>query len=83
LASQGPGYPRRRLRSLAPRDVAGVKTAGNSDAASADVLAELVGLIVEGRLEVPIARAYRLADVRAAYRELEERHTRGKIVLTP
>jgi len=47
------------------------------------VLAELAELIVEGRLEVPIAKVYPLAEVRQAYRELEERHTLGKIVLRP
>jgi NADPH:quinone reductase-like Zn-dependent oxidoreductase len=34
-------------------------------------------------LEIPIARVYPLAEVRAAYRELERRHTLGKIVLVP
>ena len=36
-----------------------------------------------GRLEIPIARVDPLAEVREAYRELEQRHTRGKIVLEP
>jgi NADPH:quinone reductase-like Zn-dependent oxidoreductase len=61
----------------------GVKTAGNSAAANAQVLAELAGLIDAGRLEIPIAKVYRLADVRAAYADLAHRHTRGKIVLVP
>jgi NADPH:quinone reductase-like Zn-dependent oxidoreductase len=61
----------------------GVKADGNMAGASAEVLAELAGLIADGRLEVPIARVYPLAEVREAYRELERRHTRGKIVLRP
>jgi len=61
----------------------GVKTAGNHDAANAEVLAELAAMIGAGRLEIPIARVYPLAEVREAYRELERRHTRGKIVLVP
>jgi NADPH:quinone reductase-like Zn-dependent oxidoreductase len=61
----------------------GVKTEGNQAAANAEVLGELAGLIAAGRLEIPIAKVYRLADVREAYRELEQRHTRGKIVLEP
>jgi NADPH:quinone reductase-like Zn-dependent oxidoreductase len=61
----------------------GVKTEGHSAAASAGVLAELAGMIAEGTLEVPIARVYSLEEVREAYRELERRHTRGKIVLVP
>jgi NADPH:quinone reductase-like Zn-dependent oxidoreductase len=61
----------------------GVKTKGNSDAANAEVLAELAGLISKGLLEIPIARVYPLDQVHEAYRELEQRHTRGKIVLKP
>jgi NADPH:quinone reductase-like Zn-dependent oxidoreductase len=60
-----------------------VKAEGNADAASADVLRELALLVDKGLLEVPIARTYPLAEVREAYRELEKRHTRGKIVLLP
>ncbi len=61
----------------------GVKGDGNAQAASAGVLEELAGWIVDGSLEVPIARTYPLAEVREAYAELEKRHTRGKIVLLP
>jgi len=60
-----------------------VKTDGNLAAASAEVLAQLAELIEAGRLEIPIAKVYRLADVQEAYRELERRHTLGKIVLVP
>jgi NADPH:quinone reductase-like Zn-dependent oxidoreductase len=61
----------------------GVKTDGNMVGARPEVLAELAGLIEAGRLEVPIAGTYPLAEVREAYRELERRHTLGKIVLIP
>jgi NADPH:quinone reductase-like Zn-dependent oxidoreductase len=61
----------------------GVKAEGNHEAATADVLAQLAGLLAAGRLEIPIAKVYPLGDVRDAYRELEQRHTRGKIVLVP
>ncbi len=61
----------------------GTKADGSAAAASADVLRELATLIAEGALEIPIARVYRLDDVRDAFRELERRHTRGKIVLKP
>ncbi len=56
---------------------------GTAAASSAGVLAELAALVDEGRLEVPIARVYPLDHVRDAFRELEQRHTRGKIVLVP
>lgn len=61
----------------------GVKAAGTSEAAEAAVLAELAALIARGELEVPIAAAFPLDAVRDAYRQLEQRHTRGKIVLRP
>jgi NADPH:quinone reductase-like Zn-dependent oxidoreductase len=61
----------------------GVKTEGNAAGAGASVLAELARLVSEGKLEVPIAHVFPLARVRDAYRELEQGHTRGKIVLVP
>ena len=61
----------------------GVKTDGNAAGASAEVLAEVARMIVEGTLEIPIARVYPLDQVRDAYRELEHGHTLGKIVLHP
>jgi NADPH:quinone reductase-like Zn-dependent oxidoreductase len=61
----------------------GVKGDGNAAGASADVLAELAGLIDTDQLELTIAATYPLADVRAAYAEIERGHTRGKIVLIP
>jgi NADPH:quinone reductase-like Zn-dependent oxidoreductase len=60
-----------------------VKAEGNAFAASAHVLAELAGLIGTDQLDLPIASVYPFAEVRAAYTELERRHTRGKIVLVP
>jgi NADPH:quinone reductase-like Zn-dependent oxidoreductase len=61
----------------------GVKTEGSHEAANAEVLAQLAGLLAAGRIEIPIAKVYPLDEVREAYRELEQRHTRGKIVLEP
>ncbi|WP_433714325.1 NADP-dependent oxidoreductase [Nocardia sp. CA-084685] len=61
----------------------GVKTDGNAAAGTIDVLAELADLAAAGTIEVPIAAAYPLDKVQEAYRELEQRHTRGKIVLRP
>jgi NADPH:quinone reductase-like Zn-dependent oxidoreductase len=45
------------------------------------VLAELATLIAAGVLDVPIAEVFPLGEVQQAYRTLEQRHTRGKIVL--
>jgi NADPH:quinone reductase-like Zn-dependent oxidoreductase len=61
----------------------GVKIDGNAAGSSADVLAELAGLIDKGQLEIPVAGVYPLTEVRAAYTELEKGHTHGKIVLEP
>lgn len=61
----------------------GVKTDGNAAGASADVLAELAGLADKGLLEVPIAAVYPLEQVQDSYRQLEQGHTLGKIVLRP
>jgi NADPH:quinone reductase-like Zn-dependent oxidoreductase len=61
----------------------GTKTDGNMAGASAEVLAELARLVDHGRLDVPVARTFPLTAVRDAYRELEQRHTLGKIVLLP
>ncbi|MEV6557935.1 NADP-dependent oxidoreductase [Nocardia sp. NPDC051756] len=61
----------------------GVKADGNAAAGTIDVLTELADLAAAGTVEVPIAGAYPLDQVQDAYRELEQRHTRGKIVLHP
>ncbi|MGO9692640.1 MAG: zinc-binding dehydrogenase, partial [Mycobacterium sp.] len=61
----------------------GVMFVGNQDAADAAVLAELAALIAADQLEVPIAEVIPLDEVQRAYRTLERRHTRGKIVLRP
>lgn len=60
-----------------------VRTDGNASAANADVLSELAALIADNELDVPIAEVFALDDVRDAFRTLEQRHTRGKLVLRP
>jgi NADPH:quinone reductase-like Zn-dependent oxidoreductase len=61
----------------------GVKTDGNMAGGSASTLAELAALIAAGELEIPIAATFPLSQVQDAYRQLEQGHTRGKIVLVP
>jgi NADPH:quinone reductase-like Zn-dependent oxidoreductase/predicted cupin superfamily sugar epimerase len=61
----------------------GVKAEGNMGADAPPVMAELAALVAAGELEVPVAATYLLERVRDAFRELERRHTRGKIVLVP
>jgi len=82
----GLGVPPERIDTIIDRAAAqeyGAKTDGSAAAANAGVLAELAELIAEGRLEIPIAKTYPLTEVREAYRDLEQRHTLGKIVLKP
>jgi NADPH:quinone reductase-like Zn-dependent oxidoreductase len=82
----GLGVPPDRIETIIDRSAAekyGTKSDGSAAAANAEVLAELARLISEGRLEIPTARTYPLAEVRDAYRDLEQRHTLGKIVLEP
>ncbi|WP_213452702.1 NADP-dependent oxidoreductase [Rhizomonospora bruguierae] len=80
------GVPAGRVNTIRDFEAAakyGTHMKGNSDAASAQVLADLAARLVDGRLELPVAATYPLDRVRDAYRELAERHTRGKIVLVP
>jgi NADPH:quinone reductase-like Zn-dependent oxidoreductase len=59
----------------------GTKSEGSQSARNATVLAELAALVASDNLEVPIGATFPLEDVRAAFRQLERWHTRGKIVL--
>ena len=61
----------------------GVQSQGTHAIATAEILAELVGMVADGTLEITIARTFPLADVRDAFRELAARHIHGKIVLLP
>jgi len=86
MAVEDLGVPRDRVDTITDFDAVerfGVQSAGGADAATAAVVAELADLVARGELEVPIAGVFALDDVRDAYRELELRHTRGKLVLRP
>jgi NADPH:quinone reductase-like Zn-dependent oxidoreductase len=61
----------------------GVKNAGRSEADTAEVMAEVVELMLAGELELPIAASFPLERVRDAYALLENGHPPGKIVLIP
>lgn len=61
----------------------GTKSEGSQSAMNAAVLEELAQLLASGDLEIPIAATFPLDEVRAAFRQLEQGHTRGKIVLLP
>jgi NADPH:quinone reductase-like Zn-dependent oxidoreductase len=82
----GLGVPTGRINTIIDFEAAerhGVQAAGSAQAANTGDLAEMVTRLADGRLELPVAATYPLDQVRAAYAELERRHTRGKIVLIP
>jgi NADPH:quinone reductase-like Zn-dependent oxidoreductase len=82
----GLGVPPDRINTIIDYDAVGrlgVHGQGTHAIASAPILAELVGLVADGSLEVPIARTFPLTQVRDAFTELGARHTHGKIVLIP
>jgi NADPH:quinone reductase-like Zn-dependent oxidoreductase len=75
-----------RINTIIDREAAarvGAKTQGTHQVATAAILAELAALAADGSLDIEIARTYPLDQVREAFTELADRHTRGKIVLIP
>jgi NADPH:quinone reductase-like Zn-dependent oxidoreductase len=80
------GVAPERINTIIDREAAarvGAKTQGTHAVATAAILAELVALVADGSLDIEIARTYPLDQVRDAFTELADRHTRGKIVLIP
>ena len=49
----------------------------------ATIVADIAAAAAAGIVEVPIAATYPLERVADAYAQLEQRHTRGKIILVP
>lgn len=81
------GVPAERINTIIDFAFAaehgGIETRGTSQVASAATVAEVVEAVVAGDVEVPIAATYPLAEVRDAFRVLDRRQVRGKIVLHP
>jgi len=61
----------------------GAKMEGSGTASTPEVLSEMAELVASGAIEVPIAATFPLEQVADAFELLEQRHTRGKIVLIP
>lgn len=61
----------------------GTKAEGSATASTVEVLGEMADLVASGDIEIPIAATFSLEKVADAFEELEQRHTRGKIVLVP
>ncbi|MFE1452533.1 NADP-dependent oxidoreductase [Streptomyces olivaceoviridis] len=60
----------------------GVRSEAQEGAFSRSVVGELAALVAKGLLTVPISAVYPLEQVQEAYRQVQRRHTRGKIVLS-
>lgn len=79
------GVPAHRINTLADgRAVAryGVRSRAQEDVFTPQLVAELAELVSKGQLAVPISQVYPLEQVQEAYRQVQQRHTRGKIVLS-
>jgi NADPH:quinone reductase-like Zn-dependent oxidoreductase len=71
------------ITSFARAAELGTKADGSGSASTKEVLSEMAQLVASGVIEIPIAATYPLERVGEAYAQLEQRHTRGKIVLIP
>jgi NADPH2:quinone reductase len=82
----GLGVPKERVATIADFGSApdnGATVVFGYKSTTPEVLADLADRIARGDLDLPIAATYPLDEVREAYTKLANRHTRGKIVLTP
>jgi NADPH2:quinone reductase len=80
------GVPVQRINtiiSFAKAAEVGAKTEGSAEASTSAVLQEIADLIVSGAIDFDVAKTYPLDSVVDAFKELEQRHTHGKIVLLP
>jgi NADPH:quinone reductase-like Zn-dependent oxidoreductase len=80
------GVAPQRINTIADVDGAqrnGTQRVGTHDVTDAAVLAQLLDRVADGRIVLPVAATYPLEKIHDAVRELEQRHTRGKIVLLP
>lgn len=69
------------LSHSAPTEETGSSLGAGADTIAAHGLAAAVALAAQGKLRVPVAAAFPLAEVAAAHELSETRHARGKIVL--
>jgi NADPH:quinone reductase-like Zn-dependent oxidoreductase len=74
----------RRVVSIADLDAPalGVRFSGVAGSVP-DALAEAAALITRGRLHIPVAKSYPLAEAAAAHTDSQNGHTRGRRVVLP
>jgi NADPH:quinone reductase-like Zn-dependent oxidoreductase len=80
------GVARDRIETIISYEKAGelgTKAEGSTDASSPEVMQEMADLVTAGVIEIDIAGTYPLEDVAAAFAELAQGHTPGKLVLIP
>jgi NADPH:quinone reductase-like Zn-dependent oxidoreductase len=80
------GVPVDRIETIIAFEAAaelGTKADGSTTTADPEILSALANMVAEGAIEVPVAATFPLERVQDAYAELEQHHTRGKIVLLP
>jgi NADPH2:quinone reductase len=82
------GVAPERIDSIVPTSLPlvrkiGARFEGSTEGTSRAALAEMADLVANRRIDLPIAATYPLDRVRDAFAELEQGHTRGKIVLLP
>ena len=74
------GIPLERINTIAARGHRGATGIGNPQA-TMDQFAEIVRLVAEGRITVPLDAVYPLERLVEAYARLEAGHVRGKLVV--
>lgn len=81
------GVPADRIETIISFEAAqqhGTKARGSQDADDpAAALGRIADLVASGQVQIPIAATYPMSRVRDAYEQVEQRHTRGKVVLLP
>ena len=78
------GIPTDRINTIIDFESAkkyNVKAEGLAKAPTIDALSKLAAMVNDGKLELTVAKTYPLTQVQEAYKDLEQRHTHGKIVL--
>ena len=76
------GVPLERLNTIAARGHRDAQGVGNPQA-TMEQFGEIVRLVAEGRITVPIEAVYPLERLVEAYVRLEAGHVRGKLVVVP
>lgn len=78
------GIPTDHINTISDFEAAkkyNIKAEGLAKASTIVVLSKMAAMVNDGKLEITVAKTYPLTQVQEAYKDLEQRHTHGKIVL--